>query len=50
LIRSNFCEAGGVVGQVCHVLVLGIAPEGLQQHPEEVGEHSGGCDAGTLLV
>ena len=50
LLRRDLVEAAGVVGQVGHVLVLGIAAERLQQHPEEVGVDSGGCHAGSLLI
>ena len=37
---SDVCQTRGVVWKVCHVPVLWIPPEGLQEHPEKVLEHT----------
>ena len=48
LVGQQLGDAGGVVGQVGHLVIVGVATERLEQDPEEVGEDAVG--AGALCV
>ena len=48
LVGQQLGDAGGVVGQVGHLVIVGVAAERLEQDPEEVGEDAVG--AGALCV
>ena len=39
LVGQQLGDAGGVVGQVGHLVIVGVAAERLEQDPEEVGPY-----------